>query len=285
MEFFELSLSDVEGIIRDALAEDEAYNDITSASCVEKRLWAKGKVILKQRGCIAGLKFLPWILGLHDQEIRCSVLVREGDFCEKGTLLAEVEGPAWSILSGERVALNFLQHLCGIATLTARCVEKVKGTKCKILDTRKTIAGLRRLQKYAVRIGGGTNHRPHLAGQILIKNNHLSLAGRDQISPLFFCIRMARERHPKSWIEVEIGRPEEINAAIDAGADAILLDNMSPEEVKMAVSWNQGRVFLEASGGIGLDTLEAYAATGIDAVSIGALTHSAPAADISLRLY
>jgi nicotinate-nucleotide pyrophosphorylase (carboxylating) len=187
-------------------------------------------------------------------------------------------------LSAERVALNFLQHLSGIATLTARCVAKVKHTKCTILDTRKTLMGLRSLQKYAVRIGGGTNHRLHLADRILIKNNHLALAARTSESPLAACLGKARKMDPFGQIEVEVGSPFDLPAALEGGAQALLLDNMTVEEVGLCVRLNQGRAFLEASGGMTLDTIASYAETGIDAISIGALTHSAAALDISLRI-
>ena len=201
------------------------------------------------------------------------LLAREGEKCRKGTVLAQIYGPARSVLSAERTALNFVQHLSGVATLTALCVEAARGTDCRILDTRKTLLGLRNLQKYAVRMGGGTNHRLHLADRILIKNTHLILAARESDAPLLFCIRSAKVKHPGVTVEVEIGAP-----------DAILLDNMTPGEVREAVRLNRKRAFLEASGGITLGTLAEYAATGVDGISIGALTHSAPAVDISLRI-
>lgn len=278
MDFFEVDLTELERIVKTAFAEDRVEEDITTAACIEEGAWAQGRIILKESGCIAGLAYLPWIFGYRDARIATQVLVREGTICSKGTVLAEVRGPAASLLSSERVALNFLQHLSGIATLTALCVKETNGTKCKILDTRKTILGLRSLQKYAVRIGGGQNHRPDLGSQILIKNNHLAL------SNLLECISKARNKLPDSWIEVEVDRPEEALVAIDAGANAILLDNMTPDEVKEAVKISSGRAFLEASGGIRLENIHQYAATGIDAVSIGALTHSVRALDISIRI-
>jgi nicotinate-nucleotide pyrophosphorylase (carboxylating) len=204
--------------------------------------------------------------------------VQEGTLCKKGTYLATFKGPAQALLSAERTALNLLQHLSGIATLTALCVEKVKGTRCKILDTRKTLPGYRQLQKYAVQMGGGQNHRIHLADQILIKNNHLFF------TPLADSIRRAKERYPGQKIEVEIGRFEDLEIALASGANALLLDNMSPSEVKRCVEFVSGRAFLEASGGITLTTLQEYAQTGVDAISLGALTHSAPALDIAFRI-
>ena len=284
MEFFDIALSELESLVRRAFAEDFAHEDCTSFACIGEDTWTNAQIVVKQPGCIAGLKYIPWIFALHDPRIAVNVFVPDGAMCERGTIVAQATGPARSILSAERVAVNFLQHLSGVATLTARCVERVKGTSCQILDTRKTILGLRSLQKYAVRMGGGANHRLHLADRILIKNNHLALAGRHEASPLLFCIDSARRRHPASWIEVEIDDARFLQTALDAGANAILLDNMSPEEVSLCVKMNRKRVYLEASGGISLDNLTDYAATGVDGISIGALTHSAPALDISLRV-
>lgn len=281
MDFFDISPSELEDLVRRAFAEDRAYEDLTSAACLSKESLTAAKIVLKQPGCIAGLKFIPWIFQLFDPRIQTQVQAREGERCVEGKILAHLQGPARSILGAERVAINFLQHLSGVATLTARCVDKIKGTPCQILDTRKTILGLRSLQKYAVRTGGGTNHRLHLADRILIKNNHLALAASP--TPLRYCIQNAKEAHPGMWIEVEIASPAEFLQALDAGADAILLDNMSPLQVSECVALNKKRAYLEASGGITLDNLAGYAATGVDGISIGALTHSAPALDISLR--
>ncbi|MBS0625752.1 MAG: carboxylating nicotinate-nucleotide diphosphorylase [Verrucomicrobia bacterium] len=279
-----MALHELEELIRRAFDEDSAYADATSIACISEGEVGLGRVVLKQNGCIAGLVFLPWIFELLDPRLKTHLYVREGTYSEKGTVLARIEGPARSLLAAERVALNFLQHLSGVATLTAKCLEQVKATKCKILDTRKTLLGLRSLQKYAVRVGGGTNHRLHLGDQILIKNNHLALAARSHASPLSACLKLAKQKHPFGRIEVEIGSTSELETAIEAGADAILLDNMSVEEIAHCVRVNQNRVFLEASGGMTLETIKKYAETGVDAISIGALTHSAPALDISLRI-
>lgn len=274
----EILNTELESLVRRAFAEDFAHQDLTSMACISEDVWSHCHIVLKQEGCVAGLKLVPWIFQLHDPLIETEILVREGEICKKGTVLARIYGPARSILSAERVALNFLQHLSGVATLTAKCVAAVKGTKCQILDTRKTILGLRGLQKYAVKVGGGTNHRLHLADRILIKSTHLAL------TPMALCIENAKVKHPGIQVEVEIGKPSQVLAALEAEADAILLDNMTPDEVREAVRLNQARAFLEASGGITLDTLAEYAATGVDGISIGALTHSAPALDLSLRV-
>ncbi len=270
------NFTEIEELIQRAFDEDFAHGDITSGACISEEAWAEGRILLKAWGCIAGLKFLPWIFQLHDPRIETHLFVRDGQVCEAGTILALVRGPARSLLGAERVALNFLQHLSGVATLTARCVEKAKGTGCQILDTRKTILGLRALQKYAVSVGGGVNHRFHLGDRILIKNNHLALAPD--------AVERARKKFPLGWVEVEIGRGEELESAICSGVNAILLDNMSPDQVRECVVRNAKRVFLEASGGITLDNLTEYAKTGVGGISIGALTHSAPAIDIAMRI-
>jgi nicotinate-nucleotide pyrophosphorylase (carboxylating) len=268
--------SEFEGLIQQAFREDFAFEDITSLACIEPDRQAVGELVLKQEGVIAGLPFLPLIFQQRDPAILVELFACDGETHAKGTMLGRLVGPARSLLSAERTALNLLQHLSGIATLTARCVAKVQGTKCQILDTRKTLPGYRELQKYAVRMGGGTNHRHHLADRILIKNNHLALV------PLSTCIERARSRFPGQFIEVEISSPAEM--ALTRGADAILLDNMSPKEVRRCVEWNGGKIFLEASGGIGLEQVEEYAKTGVNGISMGALTHSAPALDLSFRI-
>jgi nicotinate-nucleotide pyrophosphorylase (carboxylating) len=273
-----MQFADIQELIQRAFQEDFVYEDITSSACIDKDARAKAKILLKQEACIAALQFLPSLFQLYDPRIKTEVLIPEGTICKSGTILAFVEGPARSLLSAERVALNLLQHASGVATLTAKCVAKAKGTSCQILDTRKTILGLRLLQKYAVRMGGGTNHRMHLKDRILIKNNHLTLCKMKD------CIRLAREKFPSEWIEVEVSSQEELQDAINAGVNACLLDNMSPEIVQSCVAFARKKVFLEASGGITLDNLTAYATTGVDGISIGALTHSAPAVDISMRI-
>lgn len=262
--------------IRIALEEDRSQQDITSLACVDESR-AVAHILLKQSGWIAGLKFLPQIFSFHDPLITCSLLQEEGSFCKKGTLLAQLSGPARSLLSGERVALNLLQHLSGVATLTARCVQRVKKTKCQILDTRKTLPGLRALQKYAVKIGGGTNHRMDLSDQILIKNNHLALT-----PSITECVMRAKKTGKK--VEIEVNHLDELKEAIEAKADKALLDNMSPSDIRECVRFNEGRIFLEASGGIRLNNIKKYAETGVDGISIGALTHSAPALDICMRI-
>jgi nicotinate-nucleotide pyrophosphorylase (carboxylating) len=212
--------------------------------------------------------------------VRVEVHVAEGAVVTAGKVLATVEGPARTLLGGERLVLNLLQHLCGIATLTRACVERVAGTGLVVRDTRKTLPGLRLLAKYAVRCGGGTNHRMALDDAVLIKDNHLMLGGGDVPA----AVRRARERWPALPLEVECRTLDEALAAVEAGPDLILLDNMTPAQVREVVQRVAGRVPLEASGGIAPDDLPALAATGVDFVAMGALTHSAPAADVHLKL-
>lgn len=212
--------------------------------------------------------------------VRIAVHAAEGRVVEAGTALATLEGEARALLAGERLALNLLQHLSGIATLTRRCVDAVRGTRLVIRDTRKTLPGMRLLAKYAVRIGGGTNHRRGLDDAILIKDNHLTLGGGDVPG----AVRRARAAWPALPLEIECRTLAEVEAALPAKPDLVLLDNMTLEEIATAVRAVAGRVPLEVSGGVTLDVLPALAATGVDFVAIGALTHSAPAADIHLKL-
>ena len=278
-------LLELETLVQKAFTEDLAREDCTSAACIDPGRQARAEILLKQPGCIAGLRFLPLIFQLFDPSIVTRIFVADGQHCENRTPLAEAEGSAASLLGAERTALNLIQHLSGIATYTARCADAASGTKCQILDTRKTLPGMRLLQKYAVRMGGGTNHRMNLSDCILIKDNHLSLAKEAAPSALAHCIGAAKMRYPSHRIQTEIERLEDLETAIAAGADALLLDNMSRDEVAACVAANRGRAFLEASGGMTLETIGTYAKTGVDAISLGALTHSVSALDLSMKLY
>ncbi len=232
---------------------------------------------------VSGLEAARAVFGEVDPEVRFTALVDEGETAREKVVLAEVEGPARSILAAERVALNLLMRLCGVATLTRRYVEAVEGTGAAITDTRKTTPGLRALEKAAVRAGGGTNHRSGLDDGVLIKDNHLTLAGG-----VTEAVRRARTGVPHLLkVEVEVEDLEQLREALDTGADAILLDNMTPEEVRSAVELVRRRdpgVLIEVSGGIDLETVRSYAGAGPDLISVGALTHSAPAADIALEV-
>jgi nicotinate-nucleotide pyrophosphorylase (carboxylating) len=276
-----LSPSMLHTLVRLALAEDLGAGDVTTRRLFPRAVKAKGAIFAKQAAVIAGLPAARAVFHAIDQKVRFTPRVRDGTRVEPGVIVATLSGDGRSILTGERVALNFLQHLSGVATLTRRFVDAVRGTGAVILDTRKTIPGLRVLEKYAVRIGGGRNHRMSLSDGILIKDNHLSLAG-----DLRDAVRAAKRRtgRPRCPVEVETTRLDEVRWALDAGADIILLDNMPVALIKEAVLVIGKRAKTEVSGGVHLHNVREIAATGVDAISIGALTHSAPAVDLSLDL-
>lgn len=274
----------VHALIRQALLEDGAEADITTLSTVPVEQQARGTIITRQAGVIAGLPVALETFHLFDPQICVKMLVEDGTSVQAGQELAHLSGSARSLLSAERVALNFLGRLSGIATLTARCVHALEGSNARILDTRKTTPGLRALEKEAVRLGGGQNHRSGLHDGVLIKDNHIKAAGG-----ITQAIRAARRQAPHLLkIEVECETLAEVEQAVQAGADVILLDNMDLATMRSAVELVRAadtRILLEASGNIGTDTtkLVAVAATGVDFISLGALTHSAPNFDISLE--
>lgn len=281
---------EVTEILERALAEDigtglpaEALakaGDITTAGVLPDRVEAVGRFLANEVMVVAGLLLAARLFELLDPIIKFRPLIEDGAQASHGTVLAEARGDARPLLRGERTALNFLQRLSGIATLTRRFVTRLEGTKAKIRDTRKTTPGLRLLERYAVRVGGGTNHRFGLFDAVLIKENHAQLAGG-----VGEAVRRARQRYGHAQvIQVEVRDEAELRQALEAGADAILLDNMNIEQVDLAVDVIKGRAWVEASGGIRLDNVRAYAECGVDYISVGALTHSAPAADISLDL-
>jgi len=277
-----LDLRAIDDVLRSAIREDLGSGDITSTSTVPPQALATGRYTTKQPLVVAGLAVVKRLLELVDPALQFRSIATDGDFVETGTPIGEVSGPARSVLTGERVTLNTLQRMCGIATLTRAYVERVRGTKAVIVDTRKTVPGLRVLDKYAVACGGGTNHRMGLFDAILIKNNHLAF--HSSIAAAITAARKGASTHPEMRIEVEVTRPESVEEAIQAGADRILLDNFTVEQTRDAVSRVKGRVLLESSGGITLETVRDYAETGVDIISVGALTHSPPAADIHLRI-
>jgi len=271
-------------LIQLALSEDIGAGDITTIALIPEDERARAVIVARQKLSVAGLPLAEMVFETLDPEIKCRIEVGEGDQVEEGTILMKVEGRARTILTGERTALNFIQHLCGIATHTARFVEKVADKKTIILDTRKTIPGFRKLQKYAVLMGGGENHRFGLYDSILIKDNHLDLVAGKGPGKIKRAIRMSRDSFPQKAVEIEVETIEELSEALEAEAEAILLDNFSPEELAQAVRLGGDRSRLEASGGINLETISTVAATGIETVSLGCLTHSASAADIALDL-
>jgi len=274
----------VHQLIRTAFKEDDQENDITSLACFPHSMQTKAAIILKQPAKVAGMPFLSSIFHAVDKNITIKSLAEDGKYYEAGTILCEIEGPASHILSVERTALNLLQHLSGIATLTSLYVEAVKEYPCDILDTRKTLPGLRWLQKYAVKMGGGKNHRLSLSDRFLVKNNHLCLLKNQTSSPIGEAVKRARALHPNLPLEIEVENLDMLQEAIDHQVPVIMLDNMSLSMVKEAVKITNKRAYLEASGGIHLKTVRDYAATGVDGISIGALTHSVHAIDMSLRV-
>jgi nicotinate-nucleotide pyrophosphorylase (carboxylating) len=282
----------IAAIIENALLEDRATRDATSYACIDPNQRAAATILVKQDCILAGLGCVPRILDVYaaldgavisHYEVTSHPEAFDGVRMHSGQPAAVIRHNARVILSCERVILNFLQRLSGIATLTRQFVDAVSGTKARILDTRKTAPGLRMLDKYAVRCGGGQNHRLDLSDGVLIKNNHIALAGG--IVPVLE--RVHHNRRGTQPIEVEVRSPLELEEALEYGAEAILLDNMPTEEVRRAVdrvSRMERRVPLECSGGITLANVRAYAETGVDFISVGALTHSAPAVDLSLRI-
>jgi len=270
-----------EGIVDLALAEDIGTGDVTTLATVPAGVHAHGALIVKSEGVVSGLDVAAFTFRRINPMVDFSARVLDGTRVEAGTTIAEVAGDARSLLTAERVALNLLQRLCGVATLTATYVEAVGGTNARIVDTRKTTPGMRILEKAAVRDGGGHNHRVGLADGVLIKDNHLAaIGGPDRVAK---AIRLAREKAPHTLkIEVEVTTLAEVNEAHTAEADIILLDNMDLSTMREAVAIVDGRALVEASGGVQLETVRAIAETGVDLISAGALTHSAPALDISL---
>ncbi len=271
-------------LIATALAEDIRSGDITSEACICKEALTGGRLLLKQNGRVAGLPFLSKIFKSISPKIEVHCLIEEGSKHPAGTVIATIEGPAQGILSAERVALNLLQHMSGIATVTATYVEKVKGTNCDILDTRKTLPGLRYIEKYAVRMGGGVNHRYALDDRYIIKNNHLAFLAHKTDKPILEAVKRARAYKPQILVEVEVETLKMVEEAIESKADIIMLDNMTVPMMTQAVKMIKNRAYVEASGGVTLETVRAYAETGVNGVSIGALTHSVKALDISLQL-
>jgi nicotinate-nucleotide pyrophosphorylase (carboxylating) len=269
----------VEPLVRAALEEDLGRaGDITSALTLADDTMAKARLVARKPGHIAGLNCAHIAFRLVDPSLRFAAAMADGDAAEAGAVLATIEGPARSLLTGERVALNFLGHLSGVATMTAALVGAVAGTKARIVCTRKTLPGLRSLQKYAVRCGGGFNHRFGLDDAVLVKDNHIAAAGG--IAPALSRLRAGLGHMVR--IEVEVDTLAQLEEAVALGADAVLLDNMTPQMLRQAVALAQGRATLEASGNVTLATVRAIAESGVDYISSGAITHSAPNLDIGL---
>ncbi|HMN02133.1 MULTISPECIES: carboxylating nicotinate-nucleotide diphosphorylase [Geobacter] len=273
-------MTGLDSIIDNALREDIHTGDITTLSVVPEPRPARARLIAKEPLVLGGIGVAARVFHRLDPTVRFDARFPDGARVEAGALLAEMAGDSAMLLQGERVALNLLQRMCGIATLTARYVEAVAGTGARIVDTRKTMPGLRILDKYAVRLGGGINHRTGLYDGVLIKENHIAAAGG-----IAEAIRRARAYIPHTMkIEVETECLEEVAEALGAGADIIMLDNMDLAAMRRAVALIAGRALVEASGGVNLETVRGIAETGVDIISVGALTHSARAMDISMLL-
>jgi nicotinate-nucleotide pyrophosphorylase (carboxylating) len=273
----ELTVDAVEAVVAAALAEDVGAGDLTTEAVVPADARCRAELFVEEPGVVCGVEVAALVFRTLDPDVEVEALVEDGARIAGPTAVARLEGPARAILTGERVALNLLGRLSGVATLTARYVDLVAGTGTTILDTRKTTPGLRALEKYAVRCGGGTNHRSGLYDAILLKENHLRIAGG--IGPA-----VAALGDPGVPVEVEAETLEEVTEATAAGVDRILLDNMTPAEAARAVDVVAGRVPLEASGGVTLATVRAYADAGVDFISVGALTHSARSLAVSLEV-
>ena len=271
-----MNRDDLDRVIRAALAEDVGDGDITSASVIPAGTQFSGIMAAREPMVVAGLPVAARVFELVEPKARFTPKVGDGDKVAAGTVLARIEGPAQGLLEAERTALNLLQLLSGIATTTRRYADLIAHTKCVLLDTRKTIPGLRLLSKYAARLGGAANHRIGLWDMVLIKDNHIAVCGG---------VKVAVERAKAAGhapVEVECDTLEQVSQALEAGADIILLDNMNTDQLRQAVRLVNGRALTEASGGVTLDTIKAIAETGVDRVSVGRITQSAPAVDIGL---
>ncbi len=276
---FPLTKKETKALVAAALKEDDAKHDITTAATVVSDRRARCRLVARQTGVISGLALAREAFEQLDKAVTIRTDHEDGARVKPQTPVMFFSGHARGLLSAERVALNFVQRLSGIATLTAGFVEAIAGTGAHILDTRKTTPGWRRLEKYAVRCGGGLNHRLYLSSGVLIKDNHLAAVDGD----IALAVKRARAVAPEGIkVEVECDRLEQVQAAIDAGADIIMLDNMGLTDLRQAVQLVDGRAVTEASGGIKLDTVRAIAETGVNWISVGALTHSAPALDLAL---
>ncbi len=269
---------EIDHIIRNALQEDIGLGDVTTLATVDAEVQARAELVAKEDFVLSGIDVAGRVFTLLDPSISFEKLKQDGQAVRRGEVLAWIRGSASILLQGERVALNLLQRMSGVATMTARFVALVQGTRATIVDTRKTTPGLRVLDKYSVRMGGGRNHRTSLYDGVLIKENHVAAAGG-----ITTAIRKARERVPHTLkIEVETRDMREVAEALEAGADIILLDNMTLEQLREAVALIGGRALSEASGGVNLDTVRDIAESGVDLISVGALTHSSKAMDISM---
>lgn len=276
---FPLSDTATVALVHDALEEDQAFNDVTTIATVLSTRHVRARLVAREAGVIAGVPLALAAFRLLDEQIEIRIDREDGTIVEPGATVLHLSGHARGILAAERTALNFMQHLSGIASITRKYVEAVRGTHAAILDTRKTTPGWRHLEKYAVRCGGGVNHRLDLASGVLVKDNHLAAVDGDVAVAVK---RVRQHADPGTPIQVECDAIAQVRAAIEAGAESVLLDNMSLDQMREAVAIAKGRAITEASGGVRLDTVREIAETGVDRISVGALTHSAPALNLAL---
>lgn len=270
---------EIDAIITAALNEDMPDGDITSDNVIPQEATSEAVLMVNEPGILAGLPVAERVFRMLDPKIRFEAFFQDGNVLAQGDKLAAVQGNSIAMLKGERTALNFLQRMSGIATLTQKYVKALQGTQARLLDTRKTTPGLRILEKYAVKIGGGTNHRQNLSDMVMLKDNHLRLVGSIREA-----VQLAKSRvDPSIRIEVETTSLEQVKDAVRSGADIIMLDNMTIEEIQAAVRWVKGRVPLEVSGNVDLERIRAIAVLGVDTISVGRLTHSYRSLDISME--
>ncbi len=277
-----LTADEIRRAVQAALAEDIGPGDATTLATVPENATAQAAMVAREPLTVAGLDFAEAAFRELSPDAHCERRVQDGTRAQAGATLLHISGPARALLTAERVALNFVQRLSGVATLTAQFVDAIRGTRAEILDTRKTTPGWRRFEKYAVACGGGRNHRIGLYDLILIKDNHLAALRNEKPNAIAAAVQRARASYPQLQVEVEADTLDQVAQAADAGADIILLDNMTTDQLRAAVALVAGRAKTEASGGVNLSTVRAIAETGVDFISVGAITHSARAADIGL---
>ena len=277
-----LTADEIRRAVQAALAEDIGPGDATTLATVPENATAQAAMVAREPLTVAGLAFAEAAFRELSPDVHCERRLQDGEHAQAGATLLHITGPARALLTAERVALNYVQRLSGVATLTAQFVQAIRGTHAEILDTRKTTPGWRRFEKFAVASGGGRNHRIGLYDLILIKDNHLAALRDEKPNAIAAAVQRARANYPQLKVEVEADTLEQVAQAADAGADIILLDNMSTDQLRAAVALVAGRAKTEASGGVNLSTVRTIAETGVDFISVGAITHSARAVDIGL---
>jgi nicotinate-nucleotide pyrophosphorylase (carboxylating) len=279
---FNLTPEEIRDAVTHALREDVGDGDVTTLACIPPEATATARINSREPLVLAGLEFARAAFAITSPALQLTSHAADGDRLPPGACVLTISGPARPLLTAERVALNFIQHLSGIATLTRRFVDRIQDLPTRILDTRKTTPGWRRFEKYAVQCGGGTNHRAGLWDRILIKDNHLAALASEPPDPITAAVRRSRSLYPNLLVEVEADTPEQAGLAAAAGADIVLLDNMSTGQLRESIQAIAGRARTEASGGVNLDTVRDIALAGVDFISVGALTHSARSVDLGL---